>query len=163
MQTKNTTRRAVLAGIAAAPAALAAPALSGAWSDPIFAAIEAHGRADAKHGAACRALGAYQEIHRDTDGHFSNDSEEQKLDEAERDACHVSAAAGSDLLQTVPTTIAGALAVLDHFYELERTGKSIATLMMRDEDGEERGGYGYNALLNSLREMLAQLQSGGVS
>ena len=41
MQTKNTTRRAVLAGIATAPA-LAAPALALSGPDPIFAAIEQH-------------------------------------------------------------------------------------------------------------------------
>jgi hypothetical protein len=45
MQTKNTTRRAILAGIATV-SALAAPGLALSGPDPIFAAIERH-RADA--------------------------------------------------------------------------------------------------------------------
>jgi hypothetical protein len=42
--TTTTTRRAVLAGLAAAPAA-AVPAVAAAESDPIYAAIENHKRA----------------------------------------------------------------------------------------------------------------------
>jgi hypothetical protein len=57
MQTKTTTRRAVLAGIATAPA-LAAPALAltSAGPDPIYAAIEAHPRLMAKMFEAWRRL-----------------------------------------------------------------------------------------------------------
>ena len=52
MQTKTTTRRAVLAGIAAATA-LAGPALALSGPDPIFDKIEAHRAAPAAHLVAC--------------------------------------------------------------------------------------------------------------
>jgi hypothetical protein len=156
----TTSRRAVLAGIAASPA-LAAPALglaAGGPPDPVFAAIEAHRQADAQHGAACHALCEYQESTRDSSGGLTHDLEEQRLDEANGAACHISAEAGRDLFLTVPTTIAGALAVFNYIEECKQAGSDIVMLIMRDEDGEEWG-HGYDAILISLREMLTQLRS----
>jgi hypothetical protein len=145
---KSHSRRAILAGIATAPA-LAAPAMALSGPDPIYAAIEAHRQADAKHGAACRALAA------------AHESEEQRLNEEEGAACHISAEAGRDLLLTVPATVAGALAALNYVEEHDRAGNQIGMLIMRDEDGEQWG-HGYDALLSSLREMLARLDGKGV-
>jgi hypothetical protein len=54
---KTTTRRAILAGIAAAPAL----ALSGAGPDPIFAAIERHRAALAAHLKTIEAQGDLEE------------------------------------------------------------------------------------------------------
>jgi hypothetical protein len=107
---KTTTRRAVLAGIATAPA-LAAPALalSGAGPDPIFAAIE-------RHKACYVALGL---------------SEEEAVGaavQAETDASRKMAA-------TVPTTLAGLLALLRY---VEKMHNGDGGEEMLDEEGLEK-------------------------
>ena len=85
----TTSRRAVLAGIATAPA-LAAPALALSGPDPIFALIEQH-----------RAADAYW----DTLNHED--------DEAKYDAAADAAYAHANVLgQTQPTTLAGVLAIM---------------------------------------------------
>jgi hypothetical protein len=102
---KSHSRRAVLAGIATAPA-LAAPALALSGPDPIFAAIE-------RHKATYVALGL---------------SEEGAVDaavDAETDASRKMAA-------TVPTTLAGLLALLRY---VEKMHNGDGGEEMLDEDG----------------------------
>jgi hypothetical protein len=82
----TSTRRAILAGAAALPA-LSLPAIAG--TDPIFAAIENHRRADGACGAA-----------------------EPCEDEMMNELCDVAAKAYAALLALTPTTVAGATAVL---------------------------------------------------
>jgi hypothetical protein len=97
---RSTTRRAVLAGIATAPA-LAAPAIAlgaePAEGDPIYAAIERHRAALAEFEAA---------------------RSEEELNET-GDA-HVDALA--DLLETKPTTAAGCAAALRYVGDLVAYG-----------------------------------------
>jgi hypothetical protein len=89
--TGTTSRRAMLAGIAATPAiAAASVAVAGSSTpDPIFAAIENYRQADERHCQAC-----------------------YESDEAADEAGEVSYQAMWRMAETVPTTAAGALAVL---------------------------------------------------
>jgi hypothetical protein len=99
-ESKSTTRRAVLAGIATAPA-LAAPAVAAAGAyappDPIFVAIERHRT----------ALVAFETA--------PSDDELDAAGDVHRDAL-------GDLLGTKPTTVAGCVAVLRYVDDLVHEG-----------------------------------------
>jgi hypothetical protein len=96
--TTNTTRRAILAGAAAAPAAILSTTLpvDARATDPIFAAMELYRRADAEHGARCEE---------------DDDSEERYA--AATEACHAAWDAMRALANTSPTTLAGLAAYLE--------------------------------------------------
>ncbi len=106
---KSHSRRAILAGIAAAPA-LAAPvlALTSAGPDPIYAAIENHKGLNAAFSRALLLKDKFE-----VGSGFDDESPEhedliQREDEtgdAEREAC-------DEMLATAPTTFAGLLALL---------------------------------------------------
>jgi hypothetical protein len=121
MQTKNTTRRAVLAGIAAAPA-LAAPALALSGPDPIFAAIEAHSSAFEAWSAQVSDQSALEEKlpHDRTKAH-RRDDDPSTDDPAWQASFHrywkeigVLNAAAVVLGEIRPTTIAGVRALLEY-------------------------------------------------
>jgi hypothetical protein len=98
--TKQTTRRAVLAGAAALPV-LSLPAIAiPAQVDPVFAAIERHRQADAAHARSC--LGEPR----------SHEPEFAEWERVEEFSCHAAHEALGDLLGTTPTTIAGCAAAL---------------------------------------------------
>jgi hypothetical protein len=105
MQTKTTTRRAVLAGLATAPA-LAGPALalsSAAPPDPIFAAIE--------HHKAC-----YVALALLPDGAGGCELSEAVGDETD---------AARKMAATVPTTLAGLLALLRYVEKMQDGGNEM--------------------------------------
>jgi hypothetical protein len=113
---KDHSRRAVLAGIATAPA-LAAPALAltSAGPDPIFAAIENHKGLNAAFSRALLLKDTFEGEHGFSDTSPQHDDLVRREDEtcdAEREAC-------DEMLATVPTTFAGVLALL-RYVEQER-------------------------------------------
>jgi hypothetical protein len=99
-------RRAILAGAATLPA-MSIPAF--AEPDPIFAAIEAHRRADAAYCAACEA-----------------DVPEIAMDAAW--------AAADKLLNIRPTTVAGVAALLRYLYEFEKENPETFCGSETDDD-----------------------------
>jgi hypothetical protein len=121
-QSQIPSRRAVLAGIAAATA-LAAPVLALSGPDPIFAAIECHKASNAALSAICHldpGPGASPEEH---------DEWERREDEAgsaERDDA-------DQMVATIPTTFAGLLALLRYVEREHARGETFL-----DQDGLEK-------------------------
>lgn len=123
-----TTRRAVVAGLAAAPVA-ALPAIANkipADADPIFAAIERHKAAEARYCAACGL----------TDEAAAQN--EDRVVTAEDHAEFTAAAVNSDdaldaFLSTTPMTVAGVRAFLRHCIDEESLeqdlGEALETLL----------------------------------
>lgn len=105
-------RRAILAGLAAAtPAAAIAslPSAVAAEPDPIFAAIAAHERAAEAYTAALEKWNDHVEIHKMSD---------PLIREANLDAVELAAEADTEaafaMVATVPTTLAGAIALMKY-------------------------------------------------
>ena len=96
----TTSRRAILAGAAMLPA-ISLPALAAAEPDPIFAAIEKMKATDAAHGRRCEGEPEVR------------GPEYEAWYEAQGIACYAAADARDEMLATVPTTVAGAVAMLD--------------------------------------------------
>jgi hypothetical protein len=98
--TTTTSRRAILAGAAMFPA-VSLPALAAAEPDPIFAAIEKMKVTDAEHGRRCK--GELEVIGPEYEAWY----------EAQGIACYAAADARDEMLATVPTTVARAVAMVD--------------------------------------------------
>ncbi len=123
-----TTRRAVVAGLAAAPVA-GLPAIASeipADADPIYAAIERHKAAEARYCAACGL----------TDEVAAQD--EDRVVTAEDHAEFTAAQINSDdaldaFLSTTPMTVAGVRAFLRHCIDEESLeqdlGEALETLL----------------------------------
>ena len=107
---KSHSRRAILAGIAAAPV-LAAPALalSSAGPDPIFALIERHKACNAAFSSVLREPGQDRDEWR---------RREDEASDVERDAC-------GEMVATVPTTLAGLLALLRYVEHEHARGETL--------------------------------------
>jgi hypothetical protein len=134
-------RRAILAGAAALPTATI-PALA-AEPDPIFAAIEVHRAAWAALEKGCSRLS-------DTSTPES-EAEFDRLNDA------VEEAAGT-LVDTQPTTMAGAVALLRYAAEYEGKGDTFEGL--EDEDDGKMKPWSYfmhRALADALEEMKASV------
>lgn len=97
--------------------------------DPIFALIEAYREAYAQHGAACDALGAFEEHHPGTDHPEWGD-----LDDRAGQACHALAEAARKLCHTAPTTLAGLAAVLNLVISAHAAGDDILNTFADDEE-----------------------------
>jgi hypothetical protein len=104
------SRRAVLAGIATAPA-LAVPVLAQATAvseaDPIFAAIEHHKASNAAFSHTLHLMGKFEEEHGHADSPEQDEwhRRESASSDVEREAC-------DEMISTVPTSLAGLLALL---------------------------------------------------
>jgi hypothetical protein len=106
---KSHSRRAVLAGIATAPALAAAPALALSGPDPIFAAIEEYTTAVTARTAAMCACWGYGKPKS-----FAKDGSEAVAAEATHDAARDREFELLDnLLATQPTTVSGMHALLE--------------------------------------------------
>jgi hypothetical protein len=114
--------------------ATALAASSPATPDPIFAAIEARKRAEAR---------SYYEV----------GSRLDVDEETERDCADADVDALRAMFLTVPTTAAGAVALLRYVRECEADVDDILQIYM-DEAGERQGG---NALFDSLVAALTPL------
>ena len=136
------TRRNALAAVAGL-SALAVPSIAiaaaGPPPDPIFAAIE-------KHKQAVAAFYGAPPAKRDDD----------EEDEVGR-LCGIFCDAAHDILRTVPTTLAGAAALLRHLLNCENRGEGVMLLFL--ERGNEQRGHGYDALLSSLASSLSNLDA----
>jgi hypothetical protein len=143
--TSTTSRRALLTAAAALPV-LTVPALASAEPDPIFAAIERCRKAYEAHGAACTALGAYEE----TQG-FLRTNEHSKFEELEDAAGDASAGAIRNLCLTVPTSADGLCAVVNYF--LDEADEYFLNVVMGEDDDGSTG----DAFMRSLRTFAERL------
>ncbi len=141
---KSTSRRAVLAGIAIAPAAAAlttpavALATSSSTPDPIFAAIEARKQAERR---------SYYEV----------GSRLDVDEETEKDCANADAEALRTMFLTVPTTAAGAIALLRYVRDCEAEGDDITQIIM-DEDEERQGVSAlFDTLISALTSSKARI------
>ncbi|ULO22987.1 hypothetical protein [Methylocystis sp. SB2] len=125
-----TTRRAVVAGLAAAPVA-ALPAIASeipADSDPIFAALERHKAAER---AFIRTCDLTDDVRAEQEGRIVTEADEAAWDSARE----VEEAALQTLVDTAPTSKAGARAAIewladyDRGYELRHVGQFAMTLL----------------------------------
>jgi hypothetical protein len=145
----KTSRRAVLAGIATAPA-LAGPALalgSSVGPDPIFAKIDRHRIAMATHFAASEAQDAMEE--RWFDAVHATDCD-PRYAEAKEKSCETSDAeieAAWELVAEPPTTIAGAAALAAYALEYHRD------YLWPNDENRDTGDFAA-ALLRSLHSTL---------
>jgi hypothetical protein len=145
----NLSRRALVTSAAALPA-LALPAIAArAEPDPIFAAIEAYRKAFAEHGAAIHEVGLHQDSHG-----FKPCPELEELERREGIACDFSASVTRDLASTVPTTLAGAIAML-RFAEEFDGDDNRALGVYYDDDHDDRDCR--DVFMVSLRKGLERL------
>jgi hypothetical protein len=127
--TRNPSRRAILAGIAAAPA-LAAPAFALSGPDPIFAAIEKYKAAVVTRRAALLRDPGFTD--KSPFAHLPEDAPECILARQESDeACDREFAALDELIATQPTTAAGMAALLeklgaDPYWEIEGSKPNVS-------------------------------------
>jgi len=129
------TRRVTLAALAAATAAVPAatmPAIAGPEPDPIYAAMERAREAYAIFAEFLHRRSVAENAHRDEAGRFlplpnaaEMDVEEDRTSEAVSDA-------NWDLINTVPTTLAGVVAALA--FARDRTEFTGVTIFSGDED-----------------------------
>jgi hypothetical protein len=145
--TTTQTRRAILAGIATAPAAaLAAPALALSAPDPIFAAIENNRKADAEFIRLCSVEDELEErgieLVRAPDD--SRTPEMVAVVEA-------SIETRKSLAKTAPTTLAGLVAYIGYVRDWSPDDYLFA------DDDESRD------FLDSLQRAVRGLSAGGVS
>jgi hypothetical protein len=141
------SRRAVLAGIATAPA-LAASALALSGPDPIFAAIENHRKCDADFIEQCNLEAAAEE----TGVKFAAASEEDRRTPEMIDAVDASIEARESLAKTAPTTLAGLVAYLDYVRDWSPDDE---LLFADDREGMD--------FLESLQRAVRGLNAGAVS
>jgi hypothetical protein len=114
--TATSTRRTVLAGAAALPA-LSLPVMAGE-SDPIFAAIERHCKAEAAYIGICNSVESDRMTH----------DEITAIENGPIDGlCYASNAEYAVMLAVTPTTPAGCAALLRHIeaYETKYAGEDF--------------------------------------
>jgi len=137
MTAHHTTRRAILAGAAAAPIA-AIPGTASASSvlpaiDPIFAAIESHRRAFAEYGRVLRETPEDRNV---------------LAEAAVAKACDGADDAARALLDVPPSTTAGAAALLRYVAEFEeKYFDCMPDRVFSEEDGEESDGIDWHHAL----------------
>ena len=110
----NTTRRTILAGLAAAPVA-GLPAIAGAvaGNDPIFAAIERHKAAWSAFLPTCDLTDEVLAKQQGREVSEADEAAHEAADDAESEALDA-------LVETAPTTKAGARAAIEWLIEYNR-------------------------------------------
>jgi hypothetical protein len=125
----NSTRRTVLIQLAggAAIAALAvtatASSVAAGSEDPIFAAIEQHRSACVAYDEAIKNYTAFEES-----GSEDEAAEALLNDAIEKTYQHMEYKAGGDLLETMPTTLAGIASLCRYFVPLLNVGNFGSTI-----------------------------------
>jgi hypothetical protein len=124
--TPTPTRRAILAGIATAPA-LAVPALAiGNEPDPIFAAIERHKALNAAFAEVLHGMCEFEAQHGVAAAGIDEwERREEEAGNTERAAC-------DEMIATAPTTLPGLLALFRYIEGEHGRGEKIL-----DENGLE--------------------------
>jgi hypothetical protein len=109
--TTSMSRRSMIAGAAALPAAAVLPAVAlAAEPDPIFAAIEAHKAANVTYSRTCSLS---TNMRYDAPGYAEADA-------ATTEACHAERDAAIDLTRIAPTTRTGIDALLAYVLDNDR-------------------------------------------
>lgn len=152
---RSTTRRnflvtssAVTAGAAiSAPMILPALAADQGAADPIFAAID-HRR---------DVFAAYENALQLEGRRFEEPAQLAAAEEASNELCYADAEAVRQMLATVPTTLAGAVALLSYVTTQASEGDCLLEIDCRDDDGGDDDRQGYHALLPSLLKGLKGL------
>jgi hypothetical protein len=152
MSRPKLSRRALVRGATALPAVatLPAAAIAAAVSDepdPIFAAIEDRRGTITAHNAALKDSAAEER---------ENGAGLVETKWRERVAKNADAKAIRVLLSTVPTTLAGVLALVRYAAECDAAGDDIWMVYMTDEDEPV---YGYQALFASVIAALENLNA----
>jgi hypothetical protein len=114
-------------------------------TDPIFAAIEHRRATVAAHNAALKDSAAEEKM---------NGAGLAEAKRRERAASSADAKAIRSLFSTVPTTLAGVLALVRYAAECDAAGDDIWMVYMTDEDEPV---YGYQALFASVIAALEKL------
>jgi hypothetical protein len=83
-------------------------------TDPVFVTIETRNQMHAAHEAACKALSEYENSHRTPEGWLPVDEVVCALDEKANETCHANHRALRALLSTIPTTLAGVIALIEY-------------------------------------------------
>lgn len=117
---RSLSRRAVVAGLAAAPVA-ALPAIASALPDvdPIFAVIDCHEAAEVNYCAACKLT---DEVAARNERRVITAEDHAEFDAAARD----SDGALDAFLETAPTTVAGVRAFLRHCIDQDLVEEFLA-------------------------------------
>jgi hypothetical protein len=152
MATPKLSRRALVRGVTALPAVttLSAGAIAAAAHnepDPIFAAIEHRRATSALHNLALKDSAAERSV---------NGAGLIEAKRRERAASNADAKAIRTLFSTVPTTLAGVLALMSYVAECDTAGGDIWMIYMTDEDEPV---FGYQALLASVIAALEKLNA----
>jgi hypothetical protein len=156
----QTTRRAVLASVAALPALAIIPAMAlGAAADPIFAAVERHKIAF----RASQAAGRIKFHTIDAEWHPDYDPVECKVvDEAVTTSDDAADDAANALTTIQPTTIAGLLALMRYVemfnagafaLDIDPNWRSAPMHWPADVDDDEIDLFGYDVLANVRRAL----------
>jgi hypothetical protein len=150
----NLSRRSLVTS-AAALSALALPAIAASVkSDPIFAAIEAYRKAFAEHGAAIEEVSLYTNSHG-----FKRCPEREELERREDAACHFSASVTRDLASTIPTTLAGAIAMLRFAEEFDGDDNRALGVYYDDDDDRDCRDVFMVSLRKGLERLAVTVQS----
>jgi hypothetical protein len=83
-------------------------------TDPIFVTIEGRNQLHAAHEAARKALSEYENSHGTPEGWLPVDEVVCALDEKANETCHANHRALRALLSTIPTTLAGVIALIEY-------------------------------------------------
>jgi hypothetical protein len=144
------SRRALVRSALPLLATLPTGSIAGAapdQSDPIFAAIEERRATITAHNAALKDSAAEERV---------NGAGLVQAKWRERVASNADAKAIRTLFSTVPTTLAGVLALVRYVEECDAAGDDIWMVYMTDEDEPV---YGYQALFASVIAALEKLSA----
>ena len=150
------SRRSILGAIAAggAAAAIAArpvPAIAASPADPIYAAIERHGRAVAAHDNATEVRAHFEDIN-------MNDEQRKQLavlQDAVDEAWDPREEAAIDLLNTEPTTLAGIVALCRYVEPLlDDDGELPEAIYWDDETTSSAGGAFANVIAAAVEALI---------
>jgi hypothetical protein len=152
MSRPKLSRRALVRGATALPALATLPAGSIAAAapdepDPIFAAIEERRATIAAHNIALKDSASEQR---------ANGEGLPQVKWRERVARNADAKAIRTLFSTVPTTLAGVLALVRYVADCDAAGDEIWSVYMTDEDEPV---YGYQVLFESVIAALEKLNT----
>jgi hypothetical protein len=137
-------------------AAARSPRAASLIDDPIFAAIDARKRAMATFEVEAARQNAIDEARRGPSGELPADlfEMERKISEL----CDINCDTARDMLRTIPTTTAGAAALLSYVIDCENSGDEVLRLIMGDDAPKEEEVWeqeGCKALLDALLSFLS--------
>jgi hypothetical protein len=161
------SRRSILGAIAAGSAAAAiaakravAVAAAGSSVDPIYEVIERHRKAALDHGEAVRIEFAFEAAH-DVWGEGAGRQEYQRLYDATGASYAVMAEAACSLVNTIPATLAGILALCRYIEPLFAEGDDCTELPETIEYGDDTPAYPAEAFAYVIGKAIGKLIAAG--